>query len=97
MSGGSFDYLCYSANDIQGLAQRRHQIEAMRDKLTELGYDDIAAKTQDILDRFREIEENAAELEGVWHAVEWYVSCDWGLKDVEAAVESHRFLHPVRP
>lgn len=97
MSGGSFDYLYVNANDVEGLAKRQRHIEAMRDQLVELGFDDVAAKTQDVLDRFREIEQNAGELASVWHAVEWYVSCDWGLKDVESAVEQHRFLHPLRP
>lgn len=94
MSGGSFNYLCYQ--DAEGLARARNSdLSSMRDKLQELGFEDMARKTQCVIERFDEIDEAAKELNEVWQAVEWCVSCDWGLKDVEAAVERHRFLHPI--
>ncbi len=94
MSGGSYEYLCYKdASEIMGGAG---QLEAMRDRLIELGHHDAAKETESII-LMREalgirIQARLDRLQPVWHAVEWYDSGDWGKDDVEREVEKYRNL-----
>jgi hypothetical protein len=81
MSGGSFNYLFQSElTSMQGL------VEAMRDRLKELGHPEAAARTEDVVQRMREINAIQQELETVWRAVEWQTSGDAGVGAVNEAV-----------
>ena len=89
MSGGSFEYLCWK--DAGDLISRDDLILKMGERLTELGYSDAGSATiylyaytnalQLMIDKIK------AELEDIWHAVEWHDSGDSGIEVVKEAVE----------
>ena len=85
MSGGSYDYL-FIAED---LFDRYHTIEAMRDRLAELGHVGAAADTQRVLDGLDQAKSQAKSLSEVWRAVEWLDSGDSGEDQVAEAVAAH--------
>lgn len=94
MSGGSFNYLFQAE-----LTQMLWAVEAMRDRLKELGQPKAAARTEEVARRMREIDEIQAELAAVWRAVEWHDSGDTPADYVtEAASEwkAHRNDHEDR-
>lgn len=81
MSGGSYNYLyCH----VNGLEAQRGDIEAMRDRLTELEAEGVpgAARahrlTRYVLHHLDLAEARAQELADAWHAIEWRDSCDYG-------------------
>lgn len=84
MSGGSFNYLCFNADSIGQLDERREELEAMENWLREYGYEAAADATSEIvgiLDKAEAATDHIlkqCKLEGVWQAVEWVVSNDWG-------------------
>lgn len=92
MSGGSYDYLCYD-DDLATLAENRTRLEEMAERLEGLPWARVPAEQTrrlvyalDILDsRIR----NATELRDVWHAVEWWDSCDYGEYQVREAVRKY--------
>jgi len=82
MSGGSYNYLAeHPTGDLEA---RRHNIEAMRDRIAQLEAKGVpgAARahrlTRYVLIHLDLAEQRAQELADVWHAVEWRDSCDWG-------------------
>ena len=92
MSGGSYDYLCFK--DFPEICEKPHDINDMRDRLTQLGYLDVAKETESvnlIIDSFRvRIEARLKRLGEVWKAIEWYDSNDWGIEEVEEAIKKYR-------
>jgi hypothetical protein len=81
MSGGSFNYLYLAElNHMEGT------VIAMRDRLQELHQHEAAARTEDVLQRMREIADLQRELAGVWRAVEWHTSGDAGVGAVDEAI-----------
>lgn len=92
MSGGSYDYLC-DAFDLSDLADKRHQLEAMAERLAGLPWARVPAfetrRLLDAIDRLSIRVEAAKELRKVWHAVEWWDSCDWGEDQVREAVRAY--------
>ena len=94
MSGGSYNYLCYE--DGFEIHNKRQELNEMRDRLTELGYLDAAKETESILlmlDSFEvRIQARIDRLKDVWHAVEWYDSCDYGKDSVDESIEKYRNL-----
>lgn len=94
MSGGSYDYLCW-ARDLDQLLDRGRQLEEMADRLAGLGYaEDAARETQELLVQIRQWEVRAQvrvnRLSDVWHAVEWWDSCDSGEDRVREALAKYR-------
>ena len=94
MSGGSYNYLCHKdANDIH---EHRQELNAMRDRLIELGHLDAAKETESVLlmldDFYVRLQARIERLNPIWRAVEWCDSCDWGKEDVIEAVEKYRSL-----
>jgi hypothetical protein len=73
MSGGSYDYLCWHADD---LSARRGDVKAMADRLEKSGYYAPARATRNVLLLVDAAERAARALEDVWHAVEWADSGD---------------------
>ena len=80
MSGGSHNYMSLrypecSIDDLDGMIAR----------LRELGYADAADASERVL-----VCGPSDALRDVWHAVEWFDSCDWGLDSVERAIAAWR-------
>lgn len=95
MSGGSFDYL-YSQYSLTELLDRTDSIDTMGQTLRNAGYDAAAAATESILADIKAFEESilarVENLRGVWKAVEWTHSGDWGPESIaeEAAAFNAR-------
>ncbi|MFI2081434.1 hypothetical protein ACH43Y_13940 [Streptomyces rubiginosohelvolus] len=90
MSGGSYNYLAeHQPGDLEA---RRGHIEAMRDRLAGLEADRVpgaaraARLTRYVLIHLDLAEAKAQELAKVWHAIEWWDSCDYGEDDVRKAL-----------
>lgn len=96
MSGGSYNYLCH--RDATGLLESLGQIEAMADRLSELGFADAARETHEVrltvLQSRARLDAMIDRLRDVWHAVEWLDSCDWGLDAVLRYVHAYRGSPP---
>ncbi|MEU1663567.1 hypothetical protein ABZ547_08125 [Streptomyces sparsogenes] len=81
MSGGSYNYL--AEHEPGTLEAQRGDIEAMRDRLTELadqgvpGAHKAARLTRYVLIHLDLAEARAQKLADAWHAIEWRDSCDW--------------------
>lgn len=88
MSGGAYDYLCLK--ETGGVIDNIDEVARMAVRLKELGHDDLAFKTQKIIDAAEELEKQIDELRNVWKAVEWYDSGDWGIEAI------HREANRVR-
>jgi len=93
MSGGSYDYL--SSKDVADLLQAQETIQNMADRLAGLGYaQDAAKETQELLLTLRQFDNRISamqnRLSNVWHAVEWWDSCDSGEDGVKNALEKYR-------
>lgn len=93
MSGGSFNYLCYTheADEIMG---RVDELDEMREYLIKYGYEDIAKDTQRLIEYIKSsrivIETLADMLSDVFHAVEWRVSGDYGEDRMIEELEKYR-------
>jgi hypothetical protein len=101
MSGGSYNYL-HELN--HGLEGQRSDIEAMRDRLLAMSEGDhtelpqaaaaqAAAATQNVLDLLNQARTHAQTLRGVWHAVEWRDSGDYGDNQVAEALTAYQEQH----
>lgn len=93
MSGGEYEYLYIQ--DAHTLMLKTHIIQAMADRLAELGYaSDAARETQELLLTVRQYENRIdvmqARLAGVWKAVEWCDSGDWGEDEIKRALGKYR-------
>ena len=92
MSGGSYNYLCYAeAND---LFQKLDDLRRMAERLADLGYEDAAGETTDLLLSIRQCERHfnaiAKRMYGVWRAVEWCDSGDSGEDEIKEAITKYR-------
>lgn len=85
MSGGSYNYLF-----VRELCTDTEDIERMAARLRELGHADAAEHTNQVVVSMNRARELQAQLAGVWQAVEWFDSCDWGPDDVTDAVTKWR-------
>lgn len=98
MSGGSYNYLC-AYRELEGLLEHQGDLEEMADRLAGLGYaEDAARETQELLVQLRQwkvrAEVRAERLAGVWKAVEWWDSADWGEDRVKEALAEYRGERP---
>jgi hypothetical protein len=74
MSGGSYDYLCFSE-----FAEAPEPLRRMAERLAGLPYAaKAAADTAGIVDMLGEAARRAERLNDVWHAIEWWDSGDYG-------------------
>lgn len=92
MSGGSFNYLCYSGtHDIQG---RVEELQQMTDALNDLGYPDAARETYATIAIMRQqqirLQTHIDRLHDVWKAVEWVESNDWAPDAIPRAIAEYR-------
>ena len=81
MSGGSYDYLY--CKELEELLQEQENLARMRDRLIELGFDKLAAATDNVIASLTSLQKTMDDLEGsweplveAWRAVEWLDSCD---------------------
>lgn len=95
MSGGSYDYLCNIRDRLEGdiLTERtQDNLRRMADRLTELGIEDAAGETEDIIATIAQFERRVGvrldRLYHVWRAVEWKDSGD--SYDLEGALAKYR-------
>lgn len=91
MSGGSYDYLCFKA--VEQISDE--QLQRMADRLAGLAYAiDAAAETENLLLTIRQYQNRLSvmteRLRGVWQAIEWWDSNDWGEDAVKNAIEKYR-------
>lgn len=94
MSGGSFNYLCYSS-DLEELLRKKDDLESMFKVMAELGYaEDAAFETKTLLDSLTEWEnrtkETIGKLKEVWRAIEWMRSCDYTEDEVREQLALYR-------
>lgn len=82
MSGGSYGYLCFAVGDAAELGAKRDELRRMAERLQQAGYRHAARRTRTVTDLLDAAEQVAAQLEAVWHAVEWRDSNDWGDEQV---------------
>jgi hypothetical protein len=93
MSGGSYNYLF--AKDADDLLQSAGDLREMANRLVGLGYaEDAATETEElvtIVNQFRvRAQVRMHRLAAVWHAVEWWDSCDAGEEGVKDALAAYR-------
>lgn len=87
MSGGSFNYLyCHEG-------ERNSDLDEMAKALWEMGFNDLSEMTRAMIFK------PSDELRQAWHAVEWWKSGDWSMRQAVADCEqAHRDLfHTVDP
>lgn len=91
MSGGSYNYLDGFARD--GLfteSQMFGELERMAERLTGLDWAKPAARdTRAVIDRARALDADLTALADVFHAIEWWDSCDWSEADARGDVECY--------
>lgn len=92
MSGGSYNYLDGFARD--GLfteSQMFGELERMAERLTGLDWAKPAARdTRAVIDRARALDADLTALADVFHAIEWWDSCDWSEEQVHEALAAYR-------
>jgi hypothetical protein len=87
MSGGSYNYLF---TRVRSLGEQRSDLERMALNLEALPWAaQAAAATRQCLTLIDEAERLADTLSDVWHAIEWWDSCDWGEQDARPKVEAY--------
>lgn len=93
MSGGSYNYLCFNTDNVGG---RRSDLAEMAERLEGLEWaGHAAAATRRLVVLLDLVEQEAASLSDVWHAIEWWDSCDWGKDQAREKVEPWRPAAPV--
>jgi hypothetical protein len=92
MSGGSYEYLFL--NEAATTLTNMDHLESMANRLTELGFEDAALETEEVLlacrHFIRRYNARRERLAPVWKAVEWKDSGDTGIKEVEDAIKKYR-------
>jgi hypothetical protein len=94
VSGGSYSYL-FAASDLEELQAKKNALKDMAERLAGLGYAaDAAGETLELLLMLRQFDVNLRvrmkHLADVWHAVEWWDSCDSGEDRVHEALAAYR-------
>ena len=97
MSGGSYNYLYHKEfSDIPSMSD---EMENMCDRLYELGFNDLAKETNNILKETLEIQarmnERLAKIQKVWHSVEYMDSGDSGIEWVNDEVKKYRGINTL--
>lgn len=94
MSGGSFSYLCYKEPQDLFDCEYMESLERMEAYLITHGYEDIARDTRRLIEYVKSAENRISvlqeQLADVFHAVEWYVSADYGRDTLEKHLEAYR-------
>lgn len=92
MSGGSYNYLCFS--NTENISSKIDDLRNMVDRIEKLGYPRIAEdtdKTIALITDFEEKLQNSIDkLHKVWHAVEWLDSGDYSYDQAIKELEAYR-------
>lgn len=92
MSGGSLNYLCYK--EPVELFNHLEDLEMAEQYLLAKDYKDIAADVRRLMEYIKSAENRigvlAEQLNNVLHAVEWYISADYGEDTLRKALEEYR-------
>jgi|SRR6187402_151479 len=94
MSGGSYNYL-HGADADDLLSGKSADLARMAERLAGLDYaEDAARETEELILIVRQFriraEARMERLAGVWHAVEWWDSCDYSEDQVKQALAKYR-------
>lgn len=94
MSGGSYNYLCFKTPDQLWEAIAENDITSMSERLSALGIHDASVETAAVQLLVEQFENNMlrklSRLAGIWRAVEWHDSGDWGKGHIDEAVAKYR-------
>src|SRR5262249_4498978 len=96
VSGGSYDYIeRRTVDELMSDGRAHSSLEQMADDLAALGYArDAAAETMQLILDIRafanRIEAHLDRLRPVWHAMEWWWSCDSSENDFKIALKWYR-------
>lgn len=92
MSGGSFNYLCFS--ELPEIMCRTDELEQMEQILIEKGYEDIAKDVHRLVEYCKSAKVRIGvlfkQLNSVLHDVEWYESGDIGYESLKETLEKYR-------
>lgn len=92
MSGGSLNYLCYKEPDQ--LFDHVSDMEEAEAVLLQKGYKDIAQDVRRLIEYIQSAQNRIGVLHGqlsdVFHAVEWYISADYGDDSLARDLEKYR-------
>lgn len=94
MSGGSYDYLCYSEFPEFISENRINDMEQIEKRLIEKGYPDIAKDVRRLIEYSLSAKNRLGvlfdKLSPVFHAVEWYDSGDISEDTLSEELEKYR-------
>ena len=92
MSGGSFNYLCFS--ELPEIMYRTDELEQIEQILIEKRYEDIAKDVHRLVEYCKSAKVRIGvlfeQLNSVLHDVEWYESGDIGDESLKEALEKYR-------
>ena len=92
MSGGSYNYLCYTS--MPEILGRLEDMERMENYLLKEGYTDIAKDIRRLMEYCRTAENRinvlVEQLEDVFHDIEWYHSGDISKDSLKETLEEYR-------
>lgn len=92
MSGGSFNYLCFS--ELPEIMCRTDELEQMEQTLIEKGYEDIAKDVHRLAEYCKSAKVRIGvlfeQLNSVLHDIEWYESGDIGDESLKETLEKYR-------
>lgn len=94
MSGGSLNYLyCKEVPDLFSVSSLQ-DMEEVEAGLLAAGYEDIAKDVRRLIEYIRSAENRIdvlhEQLAGVFKAIEWHTSGDWGRDSLTRALEEYR-------
>jgi len=91
VSGGSFNYLYYAAGDVGEIGRRLDALKEMSEWLNKYAPESHAAcDTIEVLTAIAAVEFASDRLRDVWHAIEWFESCDIGSDQMLAALREYQ-------
>jgi hypothetical protein len=94
MSGGSLNYLFCKETEQLFAEERVAELEAARDVLVKAGYIDIAKDVQRLAEYIQCAQIRVGvlheQLQDVLHAVEWYMSADYGKTTMCKHLDAYR-------
>lgn len=92
MSGGSLNYLCYK--ETEELFHYISEMEEVEQVLIGQGAQDIARDVRRLIEYVKSAEVRigvlSEQLNDIFHAVEWYLSADYGKDDLLKHIEQYQ-------
>lgn len=92
MSGGSLNYLCYK--DTPDLFNAVRELEQVEQHLLQRSAPDVAKDVRRLIEYIQTAENRISvlseNLNGIFKAIEWQLSGDWGEKSLQEAIDQYR-------